>query len=1132
MRSVPHRERGARRRLLSPKPLSPTNMRELRKAKPLAKVFLAQLEKRRWLVVFAFFLALSFVSFREPLLQTDPRYFELSHDLEVPMYLDNIFASYGAQWNPHQSIANLVKVYQIQLLLPFLAVGWVARPPPMSLIELILVGAQVASGFNTCYASYVLLARSFPDKSRLCFLASIVSGLFGMFNPLWASDPRHVNTRLTFAFIPLLVLTLVLGFSQKRYRYIVGAAFFWSLISGSIRIIVAGGILLAWFFILYSLADIIQRRGSLAGIVQYLRLAIVMIGTYIFFTCFRILPTALGLFTGRAAEPYPPIVEGAIKGSYQSTLANMLRFDVDLNPRPFEPLPPFLNNPMTQLAFYILSFTVFSACVASFYLWKKNRDLLFLGSSLILFTALSTAVNPYGFPGVRELFMWLMFGAPLSRRFFFLFRNPNMVRVLPTVFAALVLGFAVYWLLKQASRIKIPRFSRALPIALIAIITLSIFTSSWPMLTGNFNGDLKPVRVPDQYFAVNDWLKETDGDFKVVWMPKYGGTPFWSQNKIRRFEDISSSMPTYVVWGGPFSQRPIESYLKYLMSFNLKYRFDVTQANRTANLGKLLAPLNVRYLIFNTRAPVDANLTSVLMTLESQRDLQLVRADDFLYVFEIQNYAKHVYGLPRLVLVDGGRETMTALSQIESFDPTTTALYFIQQADTERAEELLRAADTIILEDPSNLLPLFVPDESILAPARFSIHNDPTRFWAFASTSDPRFGRWTAVLGSEHLQLWQFDYGRGLVYTSTNATLDMPFNVDEDGEYEIYVRYLEKSVPGAIEIAVDGRASWTRDTQSSVTRFTFERIGEHWLSRGSHNLRLANLSGFNAVNLLIVASRTDLDTAEARIDTELNSKNLAYMSLPGSDLQFSNGEIVTSFGGIALNGRALELRKDGVASTRFYIPSDGSYTLDVRMLPSEYYQIRVELGPLQYYFSSTMASNITHLTIPVSLKRGSVWFRIQTMGGRPTLDMVSLFSSNNRASNLDDLLRCSDAHGPEVQFQQLDPTRFRVKVNASRPFILALAESFDTSWIVRLEQGGTIRPFALDSAINGFVIDKVGSFDVLIEFEGEPWFEAGAVISAASSLVFILYWILTLHNRKSYVWDRFESSLRRMRLKR
>ncbi len=1070
-------------------------------------------------------MALSVFVFRTPLLQTDPRYFELSHDLEVPLYLDNIFVRYERLWNPLQSIGNFVEAYQVELVLPFLAYAWALRPPPMTLVELILIGAQVASGFAAYYTSYTLLVRRFPEKRILCFLASLLSGVFYMFSPVWASDPRHVNARLTFAFIPLLVLTLIIGFSEKKYRYILAAAFFWTLISGAVRIIVLGALLLGWSFVFYSIADIVQRKRFLRSIVLNLKLAVVAIASYVLFTAFRILPTILlaRRITSEGLPPELPVVEAAVLGSLRSTIGNMVRFDISLTPLPFEPVPGILSNPLTQYAIYLLSFVVFSTCILGFFLWRKDREVVFLAASFIVSLILSTGVNPQGFPGVKELYLFLMFGTSLGRRLFFLLRDPDMIRILPTVFASITLGFAGYRLVDRVSRIRIRNWrakaSAMLSIALIGLIVVSIFATSWPMLTGNYNGDVQPVRVPDAYFRVNEWLKGNDGDSKVLWMPKFGGTPFWNDNKIRRWEDMSSSMPTYVVFRGPFSTRPIESYLDYIMSYNLNYRYDVAQGNRTAYLGKFLAALNVKYLVYDSRAPVVGNSTAVLMMLQSQRDLRLVKRDEFIYIFENSVYSPHVYGSTRLILADGGRQTLVALSQIDAFDPTNSSLYFLQELPAAQIGAIFDAADTIILEDPANLLPLFLPEKSIVAPFHFSTHNDPTKYWAVASTLDPRFGGWTPVLQQERLASWEFDYGRGLVYTFTSATMEIPFNVGKDGEYEVYVRSLKRTGPGEFTIQLDNQAPWTRKTQSTVTRFSMDKMGDYWLSSGDHNFNLTNLSGFNAVNVIVVAAKTDLDAARSRVDAELNSKFLAYISLPGSDLEYSNATIVRTFGNMEMNGMALSLKSGGTVSRAFYIPSDGNYTLSIRMLPTEAYQMKVELGPQQYVFSANATSSIQYVTIPFTLGKGFVPFRILQSHGRPVLDMVALVRSNGQVSSLDQILR-NTVGIPDVKFQQLDATRFLVEVSSTRPFILSLAESFDPFWNAHLQEGGVITSFPLQASITGFVVSQSGSVRISIEYQPEQLFEVGGIISAASTLAFAFYWILTLNNRKIRLPDR------------
>ena len=88
-----------------------------------------------------------------------------------------------------------------------------------------------------------------------------------------------------------------------------------------------------------------------------------------------------------------------------------------------------------------------------------------------------------------------------------------------------------------------------------------------------------------------------------------------------------------------------------------------------------------------------------------------------------------------------------------------------------------------------------------------------------------------------------------------------------------------------------------------------------------------------------------------------------------------------------------------------------------------------------------------------------------------------------------------------VTYTKVDAMHYQVRVkDASRPFVLVFGEAYDPLWRASISQGQSIKPVKLYSTINGFPIDRKGSFDLTISYVPQSWFSMGLVISLLTLL--------------------------------
>ncbi len=133
--------------------------------------------------------------------------------------------------------------------------------------------------------------------------------------------------------------------------------------------------------------------------------------------------------------------------------------------------------------------------------------------------------------------------------------------------------------------------SHALPTVLFFSIISLIALVGAPLLTGNLNGALSPVTLPDQYKELNAFFSSQNGSFRVMYVPQEANFN-WSANPWANKIEYWGSGATPLMYGWGISASPNTGFLGDLV-------YDYLLTNQTQYLGKLLALGNVRFIVFH-----------------------------------------------------------------------------------------------------------------------------------------------------------------------------------------------------------------------------------------------------------------------------------------------------------------------------------------------------------------------------------------------------------------------------------------------------------------------------------------------------------------------------------------------------
>jgi len=130
---------------------------------------------------------------------------------------------------------------------------------------------------------------------------------------------------------------------------------------------------------------------------------------------------------------------------------------------------------------------------------------------------------------------------------------------------------------------------------------------------------------------------------------------------------------------------------------------------------------------------------------------------------------------------------------------------------------------------------------------------------------------------------------------------------------------------------------------------------------------------------------------------------------------------------------------------------------------------------------------------------------VQVTDSQPTdLDVVWIYSTDKPGETLQDIFTVDQAPAQLIEYNKIDPTKYKATINASKPFMLSFAESYDPLWVARVN-GQKITSTPLYSVINGFWIQETGLIDVTIEYTPQRWFYIGSAISITALTASLAY---------------------------
>lgn len=365
------------------------------------------------------------------------------------------------------------------------------------------------------------------------------------------------------------------------------------------------------------------------------------------------------------------------------------------------------------------------------------------------------------------------------------------------------------------------------------------------------------------------------------------------------------------------------------------------------------------------------------------------------------------------------------------------------------------------------------------------------------------------------------------IYNITD-TIKKPYatktiNIKETDTYIGFIRYLKNQKGGYIKVNMDNNTIHIQ-TYSPSNEFVWKDLGTFKLEEGEHKIVLENVRGFNAVNLFALVPENEYYKAREEIIKLLQNKTVIYIFEAESDLYNSNADTIKNLN--ASNGELIKFKDDGEAWQDMEIVKNSTYKIALKGIGT----FNVFIGNYSYILSS---ENLTFRYTPTFyLREGKYKLKITPVSKDAILDVVWLYSTDNNET-LEDIFNVNETPATVQNYTKINPTLWKVKVNATKPFFLTFAESYDPLWEARVYKDGKlvekVKPVPVYGVINGFWINQTGDLEIVLRYTPQDWFERGLIISLTTFVLSIFYIFYDWRREKGDRWaGRLEEKFKRL----
>ncbi len=234
----------------------------------------------------------------------------------------------------------------------------------------------------------------------------------------------------------------------------------------------------------------------------------------------------------------------------------------------------------------------------------------------------------------------------------------------------------------------------------------------------------------------------------------------------------------------------------------------------------------------------------------------------------------------------------------------------------------------------------------------------------------------------------------------------------------------------------------------------------------------------------------------------------------------------SKYGYNASNGNVLSLSNGSEIQSQLEIIKPGNYSIALRAMTCDtctFLNLSIQNTDdlAENKYDNNIQSNFISLKDKSSglkwlnsnstyhLNKGTYALKIYS-DSHADLDSVIIYQNNNNITSevtetgnqtLGNLFNINSPAAKLTEFKKINPTKYVINIeNATRPYIISLAEAYDPLWIAHDIGSGENNNFKTNSfqlygVVNGFFINKTGSHSLVLEYQPQKWFTDGGTVS-------------------------------------
>jgi hypothetical protein len=339
-----------------------------------------------------------------------------------------------------------------------------------------------------------------------------------------------------------------------------------------------------------------------------------------------------------------------------------------------------------------------------------------------------------------------------------------------------------------------------------------------------------------------------------MYLPQIAGPHDWGPLDLSRmFLPWSITSKTTIV-GDPFTAPSVDYFYNYIY-------YDSLLQDETLNFGKYLAPYNERYVIVHndTAYPWEKEkVNTAIENLKNQDDLSFLGQNGYVYIFENEGYAPHIFIPSQNLIVSGGLDTLKGFNDIEAFDPNSTGLLYFDQGFSDKYPNV----EGIVLNQRNGINDIAlsqVADKYLIVPFNYTDRFYPRDVWSKVGLVN-----WYWFWGSNPYgpDPWDFDYGKGFVtnYDFRPVTESVsPRHIDTGNPGEWFTVTVSQN--DHINISSDGQSlilDYTFDNENALSVYVQTWFGEeNWESYDTRSLWVYGDGSGNTLDMLYFQTNVD-----------------------------------------------------------------------------------------------------------------------------------------------------------------------------------------------------------------------------------------------------------------------------------